>query len=136
MMAYHGAQFSLLINVAIDPKARTVTLSYPGGTVTAVLGLIEYIFGTQTIGWQTLAGPALTPGGRRRRKYGTRQRSAAAGGRVMNLRLDEGHVWQVRYSGTDLDFISAVISKTVPGRVKQAWTPRGTIYGPQLGVLV
>jgi hypothetical protein len=121
--------------MAIDPKARTITLTYPGGSVTAVRGLIEYIFGAQQVSWEDPIGPATTPGGNRRRKYGTRQRSAAAGGRVMTLRLDEGHEWDVRYAGTDLDFLAQVIAKATPGKVLQAWTPRGTIYGPQLGAL-
>ena len=121
--------------MAIDPKAREVTLTYPGGTVTAKLGIIQAIFGPQQIRWNALsAGPAL-PGGNTRRKYGTRQRSSAAGGRQMFVRLDSGEVWSVRQTGTVIKFIDAVIARSAPGKVLNVWTPRGTIYGPQAGEL-
>lgn len=121
--------------MAIDPKARTVTLTYPGGTVTGVLGLIEYIFGAQQIRWTPISQSPTTPGGNTRRKYGSRQRSSAAGGRSITLRVDTGKTWQLRYTGTTVKFLDAVVVKSVPGRVVQAWTPRGTIYGPQIGEL-
>jgi hypothetical protein len=121
--------------MAIDPKARTVTLSYAGGTVTGVLGLIEYIFGAQQLRWTAPSLPPSTPGGPTRRKYGSRQRSSAAGGKTMTLRLSNGETWQLRYTGTAIKFIDAVLTKSVPGRVVQAWTPRGTIYGQQIGDL-
>jgi hypothetical protein len=53
----------------------------------------------------------------------------------MTLRLNNGETWQVRYTGTTIKFLDAVLAKSTPGRVIQAWTPRGTIYGPQIGEL-
>ena len=122
--------------MAIDPKARNVTLSYEGGTITGSLGLIQYVFGEQTLSWDITGLPPSAPGGNSRRKYGSRQRSAAAGGKVMFLRLNTGDAWTVRYTGTAIKFIDAVLSKSIRGRVIQAWTTRGTLYGPQIGELV
>lgn len=116
--------------MATDPKARLMTVTYPGGSMTGTVGLIESLIGTQSLVW---TAPALAPGvsGRRRRKYGTTQRTTAAGGREMNLMLSDGFTWKVRIAGADLDFLDYILSKTTPGRVKSAYTARGTIYGPQ-----
>ena len=116
--------------MAIDPKARTITASYPGGTVTGTLGLIEYLFGPQQTEWIQISGEPPVPGTRRKRKYGTRQKSAAAGGEPMHLRIADGSVWTVRVTGADIDFIDQVLAKTNPGTVLNAWTDRGTLYGP------
>lgn len=116
--------------MAIDPKARSITASYPGGTVTGTLGLIEFLFGPQQTQWIAISGEAPAPGTRRKRKYGTRQRSSAAGGEPLYLRIADGTVWAVRITGADMDFIDQVLTKTEPGAVLSAWTDRGTIYGP------
>jgi hypothetical protein len=64
-------------------------------------------------------------------KYGRRQRSAAAGGRVITLSLNDGGNYNVRITGEDNDFIDFILSKVSNGVVLRAWTRRGTLYGPQ-----
>jgi hypothetical protein len=98
--------------------------------MTGAVGLIEFLIGPQNLLWTPSSLPAGTSG-RRRRKYGTKQRTSAAGGREMNLELSDGNTWRVRVAGADLDFLDFVLAKTTPGKVKQAYTARGTIYGPQ-----
>lgn len=112
-----------------DPNAQLVTLSYPKGTVTGTLGLMTYLFGTKIGSWVDNSVPPATPGGRRRRKYGSRQRSNARAGKPMFLRLKDGGVFSVRITGTDLDFLPHL--EAVGDKVVNAWTPRGTIYGPK-----
>lgn len=118
--------------MATDPKARKLMISYEKGTATMTVGLFEYLFDQELkLVW---AKPwdftdAIT--GRKRMKYGRRQRSLAAGGREMFLRLDNGEVYSCRISGEDNDFIDYVLQKAIPGRIIGAWTKRGTKYGPQ-----
>lgn len=118
--------------MAVDPKARNVSAAYPGGTVTGTLGLIEYVFGPQKSEWEAISGEDPRPGITRRRKYGTRQRSQAAAGHAIHLRLSDGSVWTVRVTGADIDFIDQILTKAKPGTVLNAWTDRGTLYGPQM----
>lgn len=112
-----------------DPKARYATVSYPGGTASAPVGTLEAMFGTLDFQWQA-STDGLTPTGKRKRKYGTRQRTSARAGKPMSVRFQDGSVFTVRVTGADLDFIDYVLSQA-GGRVIQAWTPRGTVYGPQ-----
>jgi hypothetical protein len=49
----------------------------------------------------------------------------------MHLQLSDGFTWTIRIAGADIDFLDYILAKTTPGRVKQAYTARGTIYGPQ-----
>jgi hypothetical protein len=116
--------------MAGDPKARLVTVAYQGGTMTATLGLLEYLLGDLQLSWQK-PSDSTNHAGRRLRKYGARQRAAARGGRVMNLSLINGDSFQVRITGTDTDFIDFVLARIGEGLVLNAYTQRGTIYGPQ-----
>ena len=112
-----------------DPNAQLVTLSYTKGTVTGTLGLLSYLFGTKLGDWVDNAIPPASPGGRRRRRYGTRQRSNARAGKPIFLRLKDGGVFTVRVTGADLDFLPRLAA--AGDKVVNAWTPRGTIYGPK-----
>ena len=115
--------------MAIDPKAESVTLSYEGGTATAPLGTLEALFGTLTFQWLAPIGDP-GPTGRRRLKYGRRQRSRAKAGKPVSVRLANGDVWTVRITGADMDFLDKLITQS-GANVAQVWTPRGTLYGPQ-----
>lgn len=115
--------------MAPDPKARLRTIGYHKGTVTATKGLFEYIMGSTIDSWEQ---PILTPGvpgKRRRRRYGCRQRSLARGGKVLNLKLDNGETYQCRITGCDIDFIAWLVGKGT--KVQEVYTPRGTIYAKQ-----
>lgn len=120
--------------MAVDPKARLNTISYPKGTVTAPRGLLEYLFGTGTPGvsWAVPVDAIAGPGGVRRRKYGTRQRSSSRAGEPMQLILNNGEAYTVRITGTHTKFIDAFLSKGGGAKVANIYSERGTIYGPQI----
>jgi CO dehydrogenase/acetyl-CoA synthase delta subunit len=116
--------------MATDPKARTMVVSYEGGSVAAAQGLLEFLFGAQQPEWGA-GSIGTTQLGRKRYKYGSRQRSNAAGGEQVFLDCGEEGVFSVRVTGDVVDFIE----KMLPGtgtRVKRAYTRRGSIYGPTL----
>lgn len=115
--------------MAIDPKARYATVSYAGGTASAPVGVLEAIFGDLNFVWQKISD-GVGPAGVRRRKYGLRQRTNARAGKPVQVMLADGSVWTVRVTGADIDFVDEFLSQA-GGNVLKAWTPRGTIYGPQ-----
>lgn len=115
--------------MAIDPNATSITLSYEGGTATAPLGVLEALFGTLQFQWLAPIGEP-GPSGRRRLKYGRRQRSRAKAGKPVSVRLNSGDVWTVRVTGADIDFLDKLLTQS-GANVAAVWTPRGTIYAPQ-----
>jgi hypothetical protein len=120
--------------VAVNPKLKLNTLAFVGGTVTAPRGLLEYLFGNLSTRTSWLASSEATsgPSGRRRRKYGTRQKSSARAGEAMKIYLDNGEIYTVRVTGTHTNFIDTILSKVSPGKVANLVSERGTEYGPQL----
>lgn len=116
--------------MATDPKARRITVGYPKGTMTATIGLIEYLLGEQKLVW-TNNTSGTTADGKRKRKYGSKQRALALGGRPMSIVLDNGETYTARVTGADLDFIEFVLARVEENKVLNIYTPRGTIYGPQ-----
>ena len=112
-----------------DALAQLRTLSYPKGTVTATRGLLQYLFGVQFSSWLAPVSDSTGTSGRRRRKYGTKQRTNARAGRVLYLKLSNGETYSVRVTGTDLDFVAWIRERA--DEVEQIYTARGTIYGPQ-----
>lgn len=129
LLTGQNEQFSPM---ARDPKARRITLSYSGGTVTAALGLIQYIFGTTNPTWGG-GTTATTPSGRRRYKYGTRQKANAAAGKQVFVDLGEQGVYSVRVTGDVVDFVEKAVAAS-SNRIKMIWTKRGSVYGPTLPV--
>jgi hypothetical protein len=116
--------------MAIDPKARHITVSYKGGHVTLTYGLFLFLFPGKKLEWKDPTPPAGGGLGRRTRIYGSRKRSAALGGNIRTLRLQDESDWQVRVAGADLDFISNFVQKA-GGKVIMVYSRRGTIYAPQ-----
>lgn len=114
--------------MATDPKARTMVVSYEGGTVAAAQGLLEWLFGAQQPQWGA-GSVGTTQLGRKRYKYGSRQRSNAAAGEQVFLDCGDEGVYSVRVTGDIVDFIAKMLTKT-GDRVKRAYTRRGSIYGP------
>lgn len=113
-----------------DPKARKITVGYPGGTMSATIGLVEFLLGAQRLVW-TLPVEGETADGKRKRKYGSKQRATARAGRPMTLVLDNGDSYTARVTGADMDFITFVLAKVRDNKVLNIYSPRGTIYGPQ-----
>jgi hypothetical protein len=116
--------------MATDPKARRITVGYPGGTMSATIGLVEYLLGAQKLVWSKPTS-GETADGKRKRKYGTKQRATALSGRPMTIVLDNGESYTARVSGADIDFIEFVLARTEENKVLNIYSPRGTIYGPQ-----
>lgn len=117
-----------------NPKLKLITITYNGGSVTAARGLLEHLFGdlTTRLSWEVPhTGPAPI-GGRRRRKYGTKQKSSARAGEMMRLVLDNSETYTVRVVGPHLNFIEFFLARTGPGKIVQAFSERGTEYGPQV----
>ena len=103
-------------------------ISYSGGTVAAAQGLLEFLFGDLAPAWG-VGGIGQTQLGRKRYKYGTRQKTNAAAGQSVFLDCGDMGVYSVRVTGNIVDFIDKVIQYT-GSKVKRAYTRRGTIYGP------
>jgi hypothetical protein len=114
--------------MASDPKARITTVAYEGGTVSGAIGLLEHLFDVDTPTWGG-GTSADTPTGRKRYKYGTRQRTSAAPGKQVFLDLGTDRVYSVRVTGNIVDFIDAILPKT-GDKIKRAYTRRGSVYAP------
>jgi len=115
--------------MAADLRARRVGLSYEGGTATTALGNWEYIFGSQEAVWTCPTDFPVDSRGRRRFPKGTKRRANAAGGKLVYLKLDNGMIISVRYTGAVLDFLKNVVCKAGT-KIVDAWTRRGTSLFP------
>jgi hypothetical protein len=113
---------------AVKPENREVTLSYPGGTVTCVRGLMTYLFPKIKYTWTVPTG--TTPRGRRRSYY-SRRRTNADAGQPLSIHMESGDVWQVRITGTPLDFINALIASTDDSKIAAVYSERGTNFLPK-----
>jgi hypothetical protein len=102
--------------------------------MTATRYLLEYLFGEigTSLRWDKIGSSTNPTTGRRRRIYGTKQRSSARAGERMTLKLASGEDWSVRVVGTHLDFIDNLLGRVIPGRVVGLVSERGTDYGPQV----
>jgi hypothetical protein len=69
--------------------------------------------------------------GRRRRKYGTRQRNNAAAGEPIRLVLNTGEAYSGRITGSHTAFIDYVLAVGVDAKLQNVYSERGTEYGPQ-----
>lgn len=98
--------------------------------MSATVGLIELLLGTQKLVWKAPTS-GTTADGKRKRKYGTKQRASALSGRPMTIVVSGGDAWTARVTGTDVDFITFVLAKVSDNKVLNIYSPRGTIYGPQ-----
>lgn len=107
------------------PGAEIVQYGFNGGYIRGPKGLIEFLFGTLDFAWTTASGD-----GRYKRPYGSRQRSNAAAGQVMKLKLSTGEVYSVRTTSTQKAFLSEVIS-SAGNKIDEVWSERGTIYARQ-----
>lgn len=117
--------------MALQPQGMTLLLSYEGGTISGTKAVLEKIFGNNL---KTTWLPPIrtTESGRRIFRYGRRQRSQAAAGRVTSLRFTDGEVWTVRLTGSDVAFIDKILSLGDDVRVVEVWSQKGTIYGQQV----
>jgi len=138
----------------MDPKAREISIGFPGGSLTATRGLLEALFGTNLVnssqyGEETVSvqghsrtrviGGASTPVAAHSyvaKKYPTGQRGGGSGGESVQF-LVGGDWWTARLSGSH-QALNDWLSDS-PGSSTSAlqWrSEKGTPYGPfQSGAL-
>lgn len=97
------------------------------------MALIAHLFGSNvgSLAWTPSRNPADPVTGRRRRKYGTRQRSSARAGQPMQIALSNGETYTLRITGSHTAFIDFFLSEGLGSKVLNIFSERGTIYGPQ-----
>ena len=138
----------------MDPKARKISIGFPGGSLTATRGLLEALFGVNLVN-SSQYGEATVPvqGHSRTRviggastpvaahsyeakKYPTGQRGGGSGGESIQF-LINGDWWTARLSGSH-QALNDWLSDS-PGSSTSAlqWrSEKGTPYGPfQSGAL-
>lgn len=111
--------------MAKDPKRKLRRFYYPGGTMTATQGLLEYL---------GLTGPGLgepddSPGAFGRKRRARRSASGVAGERFV-LGLQNGKSYSVRITGTHAAFDAAFFVKRPAPKMLEAYSELGTIYAP------
>jgi hypothetical protein len=119
--------------MAPNPNLRLTTVAYQGGTATGVRGLMDYLFDTDVndLEWAANDNPVSPVTNRRRRKYGTRQRSSSRAGEQMQVVLKTGEVYTLRVTGTHTAFLDAFLAQGGGVYVSNVFSERGTIYGPR-----
>lgn len=134
--------------MALDPKARDVTIPYPGGSCSCTRGLAEVLFGTDLAPLETtpvstnvsvrshqrvrvIGTPAITVNAHNYtyEKYPTASTSLAEGGQPCMVTLNDGSSWTIRVSGPLNEFATFLKDKTV-GTGIFFHSQRGTKYGP------
>lgn len=138
----------------MDPKARKISIGFPGGSLTATRGLLEALFGTNLVNASQYGEATVSVQGHSRvrviggastpvqahnyvaKKYPTGQRGGGSGGEAIQF-LYGGDWWTARLSGSH-QALNDWLSDS-PGSGTQAiqWrSEKGTSYGPfQSGAL-
>jgi hypothetical protein len=89
---------------------------------------MTYLFPKIKYRWEVPTG--TTPRGRRKSFY-SRRRTNADAGQVLAIHMESGDVWQVRITGTPLDFIKALIASTDDSLIAGVYSERGTNFLPK-----
>jgi hypothetical protein len=135
--------------MAIDLKAKKVSLNFPGGSLTATTGLLEAMFGPNLTGAgeQATEGTITVSGHSRTRviggsstavggysytdkKYPTTVSGGASGGKVVML-LVNGKYWTARLSGSLQNFAAFITGASLSSDGAFFFkSERGTTFGP------
>ena len=135
--------------MAIDLKARRISVNFPGGSLTGPYGLIEAVFGqlvaesggnaepTQVQRGaysiqRVIGGPTTSVAGSTYtlKKYPKAVNGGAAGGEAIKV-LHNGDWWTLRLSGSHQDFNAWCENAVNAGGIGFLWkSERGTSYGP------
>lgn len=135
-------------HMAVDPNARKLTLSFPGGSLTATRGLLTSLFGPGLIAAEStgtatvsvkahqrvrvIGGPAknIAANSYTRTKYPSGTLSGSAGGESIAI-FDEGDWWTARLSGSHQDFNAFLEGATWASNKTINWrSEKGKPYGP------
>lgn len=141
--------------MALDPKARKVSLNFPGGSLTATRGLLEAIYGPDLTGAggtsvssnvsvsghsrvRVIGGPSTSVAGSTyvRNKFPTQVNGGSAGGEAIAL-LVGGKYWTARLSGSHQAFASFLQGASFFQNAPLFWrSEKGTQYGPFGGTAI
>ena len=129
--------------MAIDPKAKVMSVTYDGGRATATLGLLEELFGSQTLTWTApTAGSFVREPHQRERVIGEgskpvkgstvqkkgyvgRLASNNASGNPATVYFSDGTSWEVRYAGPFAKLVKAITSGAAKDKIVQIVSERG-----------
>lgn len=98
--------------------------------MTATRGLCEYLFGLTFDSWVKPPDGTPHPSGRRRRKYGSRQRANAKAGKPLTVRTVAGEDYTIWSTGCDIDLLD-MLTTHAGSKIDMVYTQRGTIYAKQ-----
>jgi hypothetical protein len=135
--------------MALDPKTTQIALNFPGGSLTAKVGLLEAMFGPNLTGAgesvttstvsvtghsrvRVIGGPGKEVGAFNyvRKKYPSAVNGGAAGGEPIALKVN-GKYWTARLSGSHQDFNDFLTGASFFLNEAFFWrSERGTGYGP------
>ena len=134
--------------MALDPKAREITLNYPGGYVEMTRGLAEAIFGAANPALESqptdatvavkshsrtrvIGGPATSVSAYQYtyKKFPTTSNDPASGGREIFIDIGDGEKWTARVGGSLADAGVFFMTNT---KLDQVFfqSVAGTKYGP------
>lgn len=132
----------------MDPKARKISLGFPGGSLTATRGLLEALFGVNLVnagqfGQSTVSvnghsrvrviGGASTPVAAHNyvaKKFPTGQSGGGSGGEAIQF-LVGGDWWTARLSGSHQDLNTWLSGSPGSSTAALQWrSEKGTTYGP------
>jgi hypothetical protein len=135
--------------MTLDPLARKLAMNFPGGTLTASLGLLRAIWGPDLGGQaaapavvsvsvsghtrqRVIGGPTKTISANTysRKKYPVGSSAGAAGGEAIALQVN-GKWWTARLSGSHQAFCDFLVGSTFYQNAPLFWrSERGSSYGP------
>ena len=134
--------------MALDPKARSITLTYDGGYIEMTRGLAEMLFGASNPALETqpkdatvsvkshsrtrvIGGPATSVGAYSYtyKKFPTTVSDLASGGREIFVDIGDGEKWTARVGGS---FADAAVFFKANTKLDQVFftSASGTVYGP------
>lgn len=134
--------------MTLDPKAKKMTLTYPGGSITATRGLLEAIFGPALIQSElnesktvnrarhdrrvVIGGPvtSVKPASFTLKRYGTVAGQGASGGEEIKFMVG-ADFWTARLYGSHQAFAEYLKGATwQSGSACVFYSEKGKKYGP------
>lgn len=134
--------------MAIDPKARKVSIGYAGGSISASRGLLEAMFGEELVQVNTgtpvavsrdshsrtrvIGGPSTAVAGANFSigQYPASRSNGGSGGEPILVNLD-GNWWTLRLSGSHQALAAFMSNATwASGKTLMFKSEKGSTYGP------
>lgn len=134
--------------MAADPKARKITIPYPGGSMSGTRGLLEALFGPDLVQVATTTPTNVNRSGHTRRRviggdstgvggasyqigqYPSSRHNGGAGGRPIRVNLG-GNWWTLRITGSIQRFVAfASGANWATDEAVAIITEKGTALGP------